>query len=71
MMMIMLIQAASLSVNLIPHYTGSSSHVLNSIKDPSDNEKSIVSDQAHMSTLAERHQMTIAMHESAHGTYLS
>ena len=39
MMMIMLIQAASPSVNLIPHYAGSSSHILNPLKAPTDNEK--------------------------------
>jgi hypothetical protein len=71
MMIMMLLHAASLSVNLIPHYAGSSSHILNAIKAPTNNEKSIASDQAHMWTLAERHQATIAMHESAHGTYLS
>jgi len=66
--MIMLIQAASLSVNLTPHYAGSSNHILNSITEaPTDNEKSIAPDQ----TLAERHQVTIAIHESAHGLYVS
>jgi len=44
------------------------SHILNPINAPTDNEKSIAPDKTHMWTLVKHHQVTIAMHESAHGT---
>jgi len=69
----MLIQAASLSVNLIPHYAGSSSHIVNSIKALRimKNRNRLHQTRLICGPLAECLQVTIAMHESAHGMYVS